>query len=77
MDRINNRDDQVPWRAIEFTCTAPLHLDGNVVDVDVFVQGHEIVFNYFFRWHPYLRVEKRADERGSTWERFQDPWLKQ
>ena len=33
-------------------------MDGNVVDVDVFVQGHEIVFDYFFRWHPYFRVKK-------------------
>ena len=38
-----------PWWAIEFTCTAPLHLDGNVVDVDIFVQRHEIIFNHVFR----------------------------
>jgi len=38
-----------PWWAIEFTCTAPLHLNGHVVDVNIFVQRHEIIFNHFFR----------------------------
>ena len=39
----------VPWWAIEFTCTAPLHLDGNVVDVNIFVQRHEIILDHVFR----------------------------
>jgi len=38
-----------PWWAIEFTCTAPLHLDGHVVDVNIFVQRHEIIFDHVFR----------------------------